>query len=121
MLLFTLSKETSAGALVRDIYVVKNLDHFNLILSFDQLISLHKTGNFAQEMGLKENMTIIANQIYYSKETQARICYHAKMGSYYFDLIKNVFGESNRARLKFVLGTQAAWLGPIEVDLLNLN
>jgi hypothetical protein len=46
---------------------------------------------------------------------QARICYHAKVGKHYADLIKNVFGPENRSRLKFVLGTQAAWFGPIEV------
>ena len=72
-------------------------------------------GTYAQQKGLLENLTIIANQSYYGKDLQARICYHAKVGKHYSDLIKSVFGPQNRSRLKFVLGTQAAWFGPIEV------
>ena len=71
-------------------------------------------GVYAQEMGLKESLKIIKNQNLYDPALQARICYHAKTGKHYFDIIKSVFGEEKRSRLKLVLATQAAWNGPIE-------
>lgn len=78
----------------------------------------HECGNYAERMGLNANMTLKARQNYYSKELTARICYHAKTGQYYFNIIKEIFGEANRTRLKFVLNTQAAWGGPLEVFFL---
>ena len=69
-------------------------------------------------MGVKENITIIKNQNLYNSDLQARICYHAKTGKRYFDIIKAVFGANNRPRLKHVLGTQAAWAGPLNVFFL---
>ena len=69
-------------------------------------------------MGLLQNITITKNQSYYSADLQARICYHTKMGKHYATLIKSVFGASNQRRLKFVLNTQAAWRGPLEVFFL---
>lgn len=73
-------------------------------------------------MGLLENITIIANQSYYGADLEARICFHTKMGKHYADLIKAVFGATqSQKRLKFVLNTQAAWTGPIEVFFLCPN
>jgi hypothetical protein len=72
-------------------------------------------------MGLIENITVVANQSYYSADWQARICYHTKRGKHYADLIKGVFGPNQSKRLKFVLNTQAAWMGPIEIFFLCPN
>ena len=69
-------------------------------------------------MGLLQNITITKNPSYYSADLQARICYHTKMGKHYADLIRGVFGANQSQRLKFVLNTQAAWLGPLEVFFL---
>jgi hypothetical protein len=68
----------------------------------------HKCGNYAQSQGMREKVKIVKNQNLYSAELQARICYHAKMGKYYFDIFKKVFGVKNRYRLKLVLGTQVS-------------
>ena len=68
-------------------------------------------------MGLAENITITSRQNYYSRETQARICYHAKMGKHYAGIIRNVFG-SQKNRIKLVLNNQVAWSGPIETFFL---
>ena len=77
-----------------------------------------KKGIYATKMGLLENITIVKNQSYYSADWQARICYHTKMGKYYSNLIKGVFGTTQSKRLKFVLNTQVAWRGPIEIFFL---
>ena len=69
-------------------------------------------------MGLLQNITITKNQNLYSPNLQARICYHAQMGKHYADIIKGLFGSTQKNRLKFVLNTQAAWSGPIEVFFL---
>lgn len=66
----------------------------------------HQCGNYAQAQGIREKLKIVSKQNLYSAELQARICYHAKMGKYYFDIIKKVFGVKNRYRLKLVLNTQ---------------
>jgi hypothetical protein len=75
-------------------------------------------GIYATEKGLEENITVIKNQSYYSADWQARICYHTKMGKHYANLIKGVFGPSQSQRLKFVLNSQVAWRGPIEIFFL---
>ena len=68
-------------------------------------------------MGLAENITITSRQNYYSRETQARICYHAKMGKHYAGIIRNVFG-AQKNRIKLILNTQVGWTGPIETFFL---
>jgi hypothetical protein len=90
-------------------------------LTFEKLqlfVNLFTIGIYATKMGLLQNITITKNQSYYSADLQARICYHTKMGKYYATLIKSVFGAANQKRLKFVLNTQAAWRGPLEVFFL---
>lgn len=79
----------------------------------------HVCGNYAQKMGYAENMTLKANQSYYSKELVGRICYHAKTGKRILEIVKQVFGSSyNRDRIQLVLNTQAAWSGPLEIFFL---
>jgi hypothetical protein len=40
------------------------------------------------------------------------------MGKHYANLIKGVFGPTQSQRLKFVLNSQVAWRGPIEIFFL---
>ncbi len=47
----------------------------------------------------------------------ARICYHAKIGHHYAELIREIFGN-DASRIKFVVGMQAAWMGPLEIFYL---
>ena len=80
----------------------------------------HACGNYAQTQGYALNYTIKSMNNYYTKELQARICYHARTGHYYKNLILEVFNETNQdtGRIKLVIGSQAAWSGPIEVFFL---
>ena len=76
----------------------------------------HLCGNYAQKMGFLENLKIKTRQAYYTAELQARVCYHAKTGSTYAQIIRSILGEGRKVQL--VLNTQAAWSGPIEVFFL---
>ena len=73
-------------------------------------------------MGMLTNITLkntTAGRLYmhYNPDLVARICYHTKIGKHYSDLIRGIFGNSSD-RLKFIINTQAAWMGPLEIFYL---
>lgn len=75
-------------------------------------------GIYAQNMGTIQNLTVKTRYNYYSPSHQARICYHLKSGTYFFNIINRIFNETNRPRPKYVINSQVAWTGPIEVFFL---
>lgn len=75
-------------------------------------------GIYAEYMGTIQNLIVKTRYNYYSPNLQARICYHLKSGTYFFDIINRVFAETNRTRPKYVINMQAAWTGPLEVFFL---
>lgn len=74
-------------------------------------------------MGTRTNISLIKNNTradYFTRwnpDVVARICYHAKIGHQYAQLIRAIFGDA-ASRIKFVINMQAAWMGPLEVFFL---
>jgi len=83
----------------------------------------HPCGTYAQVMGTLTNISLVKNNTkadfyaHWNPDLVARICYHAKIGHHYAQLIRAVFGDA-ASRVKFAINMQAAWTGPLEIFYL---